>query len=153
MRRRLLQFRLRTLLGFLVLLCIMLGAWSLFGTFFGPYVGGDPVLAGQPIRVRGRFIDFLGGESTKYVLTIRKRSKNGREFLYQSTAGSALRRGLCLYEFEVQLQPVSAGTYFLSLFPETKAVQTAPKGKPRPDVVFGKITVMPSIKARPNVED
>jgi hypothetical protein len=144
MRRRWFQFRLRTLFAFMVLLCLILGTWSLYSTYFGPYIEADSAVASQPITVRGRFVDFLGDESTVYVVKITKPMADGRPLICQSKGGFAQRHGLWTYDFEAKLGPVEkSGSYTLEVLPLTKGVRATPKRNPRPGVVATQITVMP----------
>ncbi len=93
MRRRWMQFRLRTLLGFLVFLCIGLGYWSLYWTFFGPFAKAAPVVAGKPILIEGRFLEFLGSKSTAFSVRITRPMKYGRQLICQNGGGQVRRGG------------------------------------------------------------
>lgn len=149
MRRRWFQFQLRTLLAFVVFLCLPLGSWSLYSTYLGPYIEADSAVAGQPITVRGRFIDFLGDESTVYVVRLAKPMPDGRPLICQSKGGFAQRHGLWTYDFEAELRPVEkSGSYTLEVLRLTKAARATPKGKPRPGVVARQITVLPQSGAQ-----
>lgn len=152
MRRRWFQFRLRTLLGFLVLLCIMLGGWSLYWTFFGPVVKAAPAVAGSPILVEGRFLDFLGSDSTVFIVQVTRPMKDGRPLICQSGSGRATRSGLWSYDFEAELGPIrEPGDYDLVLRPSTSAHRAAFKKGQRLDGIRGKMTVLPPTK--PEIEE
>jgi hypothetical protein len=144
MRRRWFQFRLRTLLGFLVLLCILLGAWSLYWTYFGPIVKAAPVIAGKPILVEGRFLDFLGPDSTVFIVQVTRPMKDGRPLICQSGSGRVARSGLWSYDFEVELAPIrEPGDYDLVLRPSTSAHGAASKKGQRLPGIRRMMTVLP----------
>lgn len=151
MRMRWFQFRLRTLLAAVVLLCIALGGWRLYWTFCGPYVKSGPAQVGAKFKVRGRFVDFLGPDSTVYAVKVSRPMSNGRPVIYQSGSGHASRSGFWTYEFELELGPVlKAGDYKLEVFPLTQAVVAAHEKAraagvapgPRPDVIEGRIAII-----------
>jgi hypothetical protein len=58
-RRRWFQFRLRSLMAFVVVICLGLGGWDLLMTY-GQYVEAEPAVVGQPIKVHGRFFHLFG---------------------------------------------------------------------------------------------
>lgn len=152
MRRRWFQFRLRTLLGFSVLLCIVLGAWSLYWTYFGPVVKAAPVIAGKPILVEGRFLDFLGSDSTVFVVQATRPMKDGRPLVCQSGGGRVTRSGLWSYDFQVELAPIrEPGEYDLELRPLTSAHRAAFNKGQRLPGIRGKMTVLPPTK--PEIEE
>lgn len=130
MQRRWFQFRLRTLLALVVLVCLVLGGWQLYWTYFGPYVQAEPVKVGQPIKVRGRFFDFRGADSTVFTVKLSKPRADGRPVIYQSGGGRTLRRGWWVYDVEIELAPLrKPGDYDVELHPLTKAVFAAHKSK------------------------
>lgn len=137
------QFRLRTLLGLLMMVCIVLGAWHLYSVKFGPRV--EPVgLAevGKPFAVRGRFVDFLGFDTEVFVVNVSRLNAKSQRVIHQSTGNRATRHGLWNYDFEVELGPVAtAGDYDIELWPLTKAAHARKKHIDR-DCIRGKMTVM-----------
>jgi len=62
--RRWFQFRLKSLMAFVVVICIGLGGWHLLMTY-GQWVEAEPAVVGQPIKIRGRFF-HLGRPGTVY---------------------------------------------------------------------------------------
>lgn len=140
MRRRF-QFSLKTLLALFGLLCLGLGSWSLYWTYFGPYIEADDVVAGQPIRVRGRFMDLFGFDEAPFVIDVVGKMADGSPIIMQEGGGMAKRAGWWAYDVEVKLGPVhKPGNYDLRLLSLTKAVH-AGKKKMQDDPVCGKITV------------
>lgn len=132
MQRRWFQFRLRTLLAAVVALCFALGSWQLYWTYFGPYVEAEPTAVGRPIKVRGRFFDFRGPDSTVYSVYVSKLQPDGRRVVYQSAGGRVSRRGLWAYDVEVELAPIRlAGEFQIELLPITKSLLAANKTKSR----------------------
>ncbi len=132
-KRRWTQFRLRTLLILVVLLCLGLGGWQIYWTHFANYVVADPVHVGEPIHVRGQFVDW-NGRATVYVVQASlpsRRAKLGR-IIHQSGGGRAERSGRWTFRFELEMSPLRApGEYELELRPMD-----------RPSV-FGKLFVLP----------
>ncbi|HEV7221876.1 MAG TPA: hypothetical protein VGN42_04195 [Pirellulales bacterium] len=124
------QFRLRTLLVLIVVICIALGSWHLYWNYFGPYIEAESATVGQPIKIRGRFFDFRGPLSTVYVVNISQPMADGRPLIYQSGGGRTVRSGWWAYDVEIELHPVrKAGRYDIELLPLTKAVSAAGKTK------------------------
>lgn len=136
------QFRLRTLLGLLVTVCLVLGGWHLYSVKFGPrvaLVGHAEV--GEPFTVRGRFVDFLGFETEVFVVNVSKLNAKGQRVIHQSSGDRATRRGLWNYAFEVELGRVTeAGDYDIEVWPLTKAAHARKKHIDR-DCIRGKMTV------------
>lgn len=117
------QFRLRTLLGATVAICLMLGGWHLYIVFFGPYVEAEPSLVGQPLVVRGKFFDFLGLEQEFFTVNIMRPLPDGSRVFHHSQQGSAMRTGLWAYYFELDVSPIKEeGEYEILLVPVTRAV-------------------------------
>lgn len=132
MQGRWFQYRLRTLLALVVLLCVLLGSWQLYWTYFGPYVAAEPAMVGQPINVRGRFFDFRGPETTAFTVKLSRPMADGRPVIHQSGGGYVKRRGLWAYDVEIELRPIGKpGEYDVELLPMTKAVMAASRGKSR----------------------
>lgn len=130
MQRRWFQFRLRTLLGLVVLVCLVLGGWQLYWTYFGPFVQAEPAAVGQPIKIRGRFFDFRGLKSTVYTVKISKPMADGRPVICQSGSGFATRRGWWVYDVEIELAPLrKPGKYDVELHPLTQALYAALRSK------------------------
>lgn len=126
------QFRLRTLLGALVAMCLVLGGWHLYSVYFGPYVEvAGTAVTGEPFTVRGRFVDFLGFPSEVFVVNVSKVRPDGQRVIYQSAGGRASRSGLWNYDFEIELGRIlKDGDYDIEVRPLTKAVRARKKHTP-----------------------
>lgn len=119
-KRRWLQFRLRTLLIVVVLLCLGLGGWQIYWTHFANYVVADPVRVGEPIRVRGQLVDFRGVNTTAFAVDAALPSKQATLgwVIYQSGAGRLEKTGRWTSRFELVLPPVTRpGEYRLQFHP------------------------------------
>lgn len=136
------QFRLRTLLGLLVMVCVVLGGWHIYSVKFGPRVElVGPAEVGKPFTVRGRFIDFLGFDTEVFVVNVSRLNSNGQRVIHQSSGDRATRHRLWNYDFEVELGPITiAGDYDIELRPLTKAAHARKKHIDR-DCIRGKMTV------------
>ena len=134
-KRRWLQFRLRTLLILVILLCLGLGGWQIYATHFASYIVAEPVRVGEPIRVRGRLLDFRGASTTAFVVYATQphsRAPHGY-VICQSGSGRLKKAGRWTSEFEIDLRNnLKAGAYRLQFHP----VNHPP--------VFGKLVVLPS---------
>jgi hypothetical protein len=77
-RRRWFQFRLKTLMAFVVMICLGLGGWHLLMTY-GQYVEVEgPVVVWEPIKVHGRFYHFGREEKgVRYELEAKWRTSVG----------------------------------------------------------------------------
>ena len=144
--RRWLQFRLRTLLIAMVVVCLALGGWQLS---VRPYVSAGPAVVGKPFVVRGRFVDFLGPEVVTYVVqvsmpeaeadeVVRKRGlvpdrtasmyglvpeMDGGSVVFQSAGGNVRRDRYCAYDVEIELSPLyDAGEFDVGIVPLTNPV-------------------------------
>ena len=113
--RRWFQFRLRSLLGLVFVICLGLGGWHLLFVY-GQYVEAEPAVVGQPIKVHGRFF----GRDERYYLAaspVDEPTFSGRCFGI-GWYGEAESVGWWMYEFEGNLSPLDSGEYTLSLTPE-----------------------------------
>jgi len=102
------QFRLKSLMAAVVLICLGLGGWHLLWTK-GQYVEAEPVVVGQPIKIRGRFFHFCAGEdSGKHDFSVECDS-SGRGM---RGATSADNSGWGRYDFEIDLPSVDVPCEF-----------------------------------------
>ncbi len=117
--RRWFQFRLKTLLALVASFCVALGVWQAYWTHFASYVKAGPVRGGEPIHVRGQFVQFNGHESTLFVIQARQphpQYKSG--VIYQSVGGRVERSGKWTYRVEIDMAPIDRpGTFELELLP------------------------------------
>lgn len=102
-----------------------LGAGSFYSTVVAPFVTADNVVAGELIRVRGRYIDLQGPSwETCYVqiqpatglLTVNSE-------VLQNRSVQVKRRWPWFYDIDVELPPIGKpGSYRLAILPMTQAV-------------------------------
>jgi len=150
MRWRRFQFRLRTLLVLIVVICIALGSWHLYWNYFGPYIEAESATVGQPIKIRGRFFDFRGPLSAVYVVKISQPMADGRPLIYQSGSGRTVRSGWWAYDVEIELHPVrQAGRYDLELLPTTKTMLAAGRMKTPGAAAPARPVVRSTIRVQP----
>lgn len=123
-RRR--HLRLVVLLLLLIALCGTLGGWHVYSTHFAPYVeAAEPAVEGEPLLIRGGYVDFLGFDEENFALDVSEVHPDGRRVLSRSANGRADRRGLWNYDFEVTLDGVAkSGEYDIEVRPMTRAVHS-----------------------------
>lgn len=134
-KRRWLQFRLRSLLVLVVLLCLGLGGWQIYWTHFANYVIAGPVRVGEPIKVRGQFVDWSGTTTSFCVVdaTQPHRAAQSGRIIAQEGPGRPQKTGRWTFQVEMELGPLrKAGNYRLEL-----------KTQGRP-TVYGKLVVLPN---------
>jgi hypothetical protein len=96
---------------------------------------------GQPITVRGRFLDFLGLDNEPFVVRFVGKRANGGPIIMQEGGGMAKRRGWWAYEIEIELSPIRKPCdYDLQLLSLTKSVRDGKK-KMQDDPIRRQITV------------
>lgn len=141
--RRWLQFRLRTLLIAVVLLCLGLGGGQIYWTHFANYVIADPVRVGEPIHVRGQVFDWSDASSVIYTVELNLPRPGIGMVTYQSKGGRIAGAGQWIYRVEAELPPVSKpGEYEVRILP----VVFHPIGQQRPrqlPPLRGKVTIRP----------
>ena len=115
------QFSLKQLLFALTLGCVALGTWSLYSS--ARYVTADHVVVGQPIRVRGRFLDLHGVEWETCYLRIERQNGAISGECVQSRGIQVRRTWPGIYHVDADLPPIKKpGKYRLVIWPMTKAV-------------------------------
>jgi len=111
------QFRLKSLMAAVVVICLGLGGWQLLMTF-GQYVEAEPAVVGQPIKIHGRFF-YFGEKKTEYghpYDLVLKRSSVSGNGEYGKACG--WRSGWRRYDLQMKLSPVDEpGEYMLTLTP------------------------------------
>jgi hypothetical protein len=111
-KRPLLQFSLRGLLGFSAIICLLLGGWHLLNTY-GNYMEVGKLAVGKPIRVKGRFIRVFGPKRRTIAVGVSARNIGAPESRQMGdTEGSSRvavvdRSWLCCYEFDRELDAMN----------------------------------------------
>jgi hypothetical protein len=107
------QFRLKSLMATVVVICLGLGGWHLLWTK-GRYVEAEPALVGQPIKIRGRFLHFFAGaDSGQYELIVRGKKSSFRQ------NGIAHRSGWGQYAIDEAFPSFDrSGEFTMTLTPE-----------------------------------
>ena len=109
------QFSLRALLLVTAILCLPLGGWHLFKKY-GQFIEASPIIAGQPIVVNGRLIQFFGPKRCHYCLDIWGNHGGGLVLLH-TCYGFADRSGPFTYSIhaEYSIPQFQPGQYRLAL--------------------------------------
>jgi hypothetical protein len=114
-RRRWFQFSLRSLMAAVVVNCLGLGGWHLL-LKYGQYVEAEPAVVGQPIKIRGRFLDFGGQPSDpddgRYTLTVYPNFDSGQSMVAYRKAKYV---GCWVYETEDEFVSEDPGDFKLTL--------------------------------------
>lgn len=100
MRRRI-QFSLRGLIGFVAIVCVLLGGWHLLDTY-GTHVDAGVTRIGAPIRINGTYFCPFGPRDCGLVVGYARDDDDGSIEKYLR----ARRSWLCFYSVEYEFEPV-----------------------------------------------
>ena len=106
-KRRFVQFGLRGLLGFAVVVCLLLGGWNLLETY-GNRLDVEDARVGQPMPVKATYFRLFG--PPECYLEVGYDTQDGSELsdgtLGMSEFHTVKRSWMCLYSIETELEPV-----------------------------------------------
>jgi len=126
------QFKLKSLMAAVVVICLGLGGWQLLMTS-GQYVVAESAVVGEPIEIRARFFQFGGNRRGWFKFEVLQDGKwaGYRRLEYGHDIGWGR------FEFETEIKPPSLittkpGNYTMTLTPHG--------GRP----IHGKIIVRPA---------